>query len=397
MGRARRLRMTIVLGALTALGPFTVDMYLPAFPAVAASLAAEESAVQATLTGTTIGIALGQLLVGPWSDRVGRRLPLVVATSAHVIASLACAVAPDIVFLTIARVLMGAAAAAGGVVAAAMVRDLYSGVPMMRLASQLAMINGAAPIIAPLVGSAVLLVTDWRGIFVVLAMYATIIVAATIAVVPETLPAARRSTGGFAAFADAASTLLRDKVFVTLMVLGGMVWACEFTYLAGSSFLLQIGYGFDSGAYALVFALNAVGFVGGTQVGARLAPRVAPQKVLLWSTIGLLVAAALFLVLERMDLRPAALVAMWFTVAAVGVSVPCSNALAMNRIRSNAGTAAALLGAANFGLAGIAPPIAALGPGMGPVMVVTAAVAAALAILLQRMPVGWNPRPADTA
>ena len=296
MSPAERRRLIVVLGALTALGPFTIDLYLPAFPAVALSLETSAAAIQATLAGTTAGIAIGQLVMGPWSDRVGRRLPLIIATVAHVLASLACAIAPDVVFLTIARFGMGAAAAAGGVVAAAMVRDLYSGVPMMKLSSRLAMINGAAPIIAPVLGSVLLVWTDWRGIFVVLAAYAAIVVTATIVWVPESLPVYARSSGGFRAFGGIARRLFSDRIFVMLMLIGGMVWGSEFSYLAGSPFLIQDEYGFSATAYGLFFAINAVGYVAGTQLGARVAHRIAPQTMLAVAT-GVMVVAAIMVVL----------------------------------------------------------------------------------------------------
>ena len=397
---AARHRLTVVLGLLTALGPFTIDLYLPAFPAVALSLATSATAIQATLAGTTLGIAIGQLIMGPWSDRIGRRAPLIIATSAHVLASLACAIAPDVTWLTIARFVMGAAAAAGGVVAAAMVRDLYSGLPMMKLSSRLAMINGAAPIIAPVLGSVLLVWVDWRGIFVVLAVYAAIVVASTVAFIPESLPRDLRSRGGFREFGSIARGLFSDRIFVMLMVVGGMVWGSEFTYLAGSSFLLQDGYGFSATTYGLVFAVNAVGYVAGTQLGARIAHRIAPQRLLAISTSIMVLAAVGVIVGTTVGSQAGVLVALWFSVAAVGVSVPCATALALNRITRNAGTAAAMIGAVNFGIAALVTPLASLGSGgdaaaggsMGIIMLITSCIAVALALPLTRMAVGWPTR-----
>lgn len=393
-----RTRLTWVLGALTALGPFTIDLYLPAFPAVAHSLSTTAAAVQTTLAGTTLGIAIGVLVMGPWSDRVGRRMPLLLATTAHVLASLACAVAPDIVSLTIARFMMGAAASAGGVVASAMVRDLYSGLPMMRLASRLAMINGAAPIIAPVLGSVLLNWVSWRGIFVVLAAYAAVVIFATALVVPETLPSERRSRGGFRTFGLVAGSLLRDRVFLALMIAGGMVWGSEFSYLAGSAFLFQESYGFTATQYGLLFAVNAVGYVAGTQVGARVAHRLPPQRLLVIATAVMTIAALGFGIGAALDARPLVLAAIWLSVAAVGVSIPCANALALNRVTSNAGTAAALLGGANFGLAGLVTPLASIdtgipGGGMALVMSIASVIALLLALRLRKRNLGW-PAPA---
>ena len=169
LSRRQRLVYVLVLGALTALGPFTVDLYLPAFPVLQDELGVSAAAVQLTLTGTMIGFGFGQLIVGPWSDKVGRRLPLILATALHIAASVAAALAPDIVWLSAFRLLQGFGAAAGGVVAMAMVRDLFGGKPLVRMLSRLALVNGLAPVLAPVIGSQLLGVMDWRGVFVVLA------------------------------------------------------------------------------------------------------------------------------------------------------------------------------------------------------------------------------------
>src|SRR6478736_8147039 len=165
LSRRRKLLYILMLGALTALGPFTVDLYLLAFPALEASLGVSEAAVQLTLTGTTVGFALGQLVVGPLSDKFGRRLPLILATAVHIGASLGAALSTDIGTLGLFRVLMGIGAAGGGVVAMAMVRDLFSGYAMVRMFSRMALVNGMAPILAPLIGSQLLLLMPWPGIF----------------------------------------------------------------------------------------------------------------------------------------------------------------------------------------------------------------------------------------
>jgi DHA1 family bicyclomycin/chloramphenicol resistance-like MFS transporter len=188
----QRLVYVLVLGALTALGPFTVDLYLPAFPALEQDLDVSTALIQLTLTATAVGFGLGQLVVGPWSDRVGRRLPLILATAVHVAASIAVALAPDIVWLGVFRVIQGFGAAAGSVVAMAMVRDLFGGLPLVRMLSRLALVNGLAPILAPVIGSQLLLIMDWRGIFYVLAGYGALVMVATALFIVETLPPARR-------------------------------------------------------------------------------------------------------------------------------------------------------------------------------------------------------------
>jgi DHA1 family bicyclomycin/chloramphenicol resistance-like MFS transporter len=190
--RRQRLVYVIVLGALTALGPLTIDLYLPAFPSLEDDLAVSAGLVQLTLTATTIGFGVGQLLVGPWSDKVGRRLPLIVATAVHIAASIGAAAAPDIVWLGVFRVLQGMGAAAGGVVAMATVRDLFGGLPLVRMLSRLALVTGLAPVLAPVIGSQLLRFTDWRGIFWFLVAYGVLILVAAVFLIVETLPESAR-------------------------------------------------------------------------------------------------------------------------------------------------------------------------------------------------------------
>jgi DHA1 family bicyclomycin/chloramphenicol resistance-like MFS transporter len=265
---------------------------------------------------------------------------------------------------------------------------------MMKLSSRLAMINGAAPIIAPVLGSVLLAWIDWRGIFVVLACYAVVIVVSTAIVIPETLPVASRATGGFSRLAVVARELASDRIFVSLMFVGGMIWGSEFSYLAGSSFLLQDRYGFSATQFGLVFAINALGYVVGTQLGARIAHRFPPQRLLAIATQVMAAAAAIVTVGIVFDVRPLVLAAMWFSVAAVGVGIPCANALALNRVTHSVGTAAAMLGAANFGIAALVTPLASVGSatsslGMGVVMLVTAVIAAVFALMLRGRQLGW--------
>ncbi|OUD99148.1 Bicyclomycin resistance protein [Clavibacter michiganensis subsp. michiganensis] len=188
LSRRERIVYIIVLGALVGLGPFTIDLYLPAFPVIKDQFGVSDAAVQLTLTGTTIGFALGQLVVGPWSDRVGRRLPLIVATSLHILASLGAALAPDVTVLLVFRILQGAGAAGGAVVAMAMVRDLFGGRPLVRMLSRLALVTGLAPILAPVIGSQLLRFVDWRGVFYALTAYAILVVIAVTFFIVETLP-----------------------------------------------------------------------------------------------------------------------------------------------------------------------------------------------------------------
>ncbi|WP_390893683.1 Bcr/CflA family efflux MFS transporter [Microbacterium lacticum] len=358
IGAGRRVVYIILLGALTALGPFTIDLYLPAFPVLQQDFHTTAAAIQLTLTGTMIGFALGQLIVGPLSDKVGRRRPLLAVTALHVIASVGAALAPDLTLLAVARVLMGMGAAAGGVVAMAIVRDLFGGRRLVVMLSRLALVSGVAPVIAPLIGSALLAVMPWRGIFVVLAVYGAVMLVSAIALVPETLPKARRGAAGGATVLQRYRSVFSDRVFVGVLIIGGMTFSGLFSYLSSSSFLFQEGYGFDAQQYGLLFAVNSLGVVLGVQTASRLAARFGPQWVLAFSTVVLVLASLAIIVFDQLGLG------LWPTMAALlvfmtacGFTFPCVQVLALDRHGAAAGTAASIIGACNFGVAGLISPI----------------------------------------
>lgn len=381
--RRQRVVYILVLGALTALGPFTIDLYLPAFPKIETDLAVSTAAIQLTLTATTLGFAFGQLLVGPWSDRVGRRLPLILATTVHILASLGVALAPDLTWLLAFRVLQGFGAAAGAVVAMATVRDLFGGYPLVRMLSRLALVNGLAPIAAPVIGSQLLLVMPWRGLFFVLAGYGVLVVVAASLFIIETLPPAQRVDPGHATLGQRYRVLFTDRVFVGVAIIGGMSFSGLFAYLSASPFLFQDVYGLDPQGYGLLFAANSIGIVAGVQISARLAKRIPPQWILSVSTVVLFAAAIAIIVL---DLAGAGffgtVIPLWFFITACGFGFPMVQALALANHGKEAGTAASVLGAMNFGLAGLLSPIVGLfgianAVPMGAVMAATSLVSIA--------------------
>src|SRR5690606_28814061 len=206
-------------------GPFTIDLYLPAFPQLEADFATSAAMIQLTLTGTMIGFAIGQLVVGPLSDKIGRRVPLIAVTALHVLASIAAAIAPDLVLLGTARVVMGIGAAAGGVVAMAIVRDLFGGRRLVTMLSRLALVSGVAPVVAPLIGSALLVVMPWRGIFVFLAAYGLLMLIAAVVTLPETLPKERRHERGSSTVLQRYRSVFSDRVFVGVLIIGGMTFS----------------------------------------------------------------------------------------------------------------------------------------------------------------------------
>jgi DHA1 family bicyclomycin/chloramphenicol resistance-like MFS transporter len=360
LSRGQRLVYILVLGALTALGPFTIDLYLPAFPLLERELGVPAAAIQLTLTGTMLGFGFGQLVVGPWSDKVGRRLPLMLASGFHVLASVGAALSQDIVWLGLFRVLQGFGAAAGGVVAMAMVRDLFGGKPLVRMLSRLALISGLAPVMAPLIGSQLLRVMDWRGIFWVLAGYGVLVLVAVAAWIVETLPESKRHFSGHNTMGERYKAVLSDRVFVGVAIIGAMTFTGLFSYLSASPFLFQQVFAFNAQQYGLVFAVNSVGVVLGVQLSARLMHRmnIGPQWILATTTIVMAVMGLTIAVLDRAGAGLwGTLIPLWFFIAACGFTFPTVQVLALNAHGHEAGTAASLLGAANFGVAGLISPL----------------------------------------
>ncbi|MFC9547572.1 multidrug effflux MFS transporter [Streptomyces sp. NPDC056956] len=360
-GRARLL-VTFILGSLTATAPLAMDMYLPALPEVTRSLHAPASTVQLTLTACLAGMALGQLLVGPLSDRLGRRRPLLVGLVAYVVATAVCAFAPTVELLIAFRLVQGLAGAAGIVIARAVVRDLYEGVAVARFFSTLMLISGVAPVVAPLVGGQVLRVTDWRGVFLVLAVLGAVLAVVVWAKLPETLPPAERHTGGVRETFGAMRRLLADRPFTGYLLAGGFAFAALFAYIAASPFVVQEIHGASPQTFSLLFGLNSVGLVLVGQINGKvLVGRVSLDKVLaLGLSIVILAATALLLmsvgVFGEVGLGPVA-VALFVLMSAMGITLPNTQALALMRTRYAAGSASALLGTSSFLIGAIASPL----------------------------------------
>lgn len=391
MSSRRYLQLVLVLGALTALGPLSVDLYLPALPRLSADLQASESAVQATITGMLIGLGVGQLLIGPLSDAIGRRRPLIVGVCVHVLSSVLCALAPNVAMLTGARVLQGFAGAAISVTSMAVVRDLFSGMAAAQLLSRLMLVIGIAPILAPSLGGLVLRSTTWRGIFVVLALAAFLLVWVAVIGLRETLPVERRRPAQPVQVLRTYGMLLRDREFTALVLIGGLVFGTLFAYISGSSFVLQNVYGLSASTFAIVFGANACGLVLATQANPPLVRRFGPRRVLQGAVVMAAVASSVMLVAAAAHIGGLPMVAgpLWFVVAACGFSFPNTPALALTRHGEAAGTAAALLGSTQFVIGGIcAPLVGAFGDGsalpMAAVMTVTTVVAATLALTAVR-------------
>ncbi|MFJ6049395.1 Bcr/CflA family multidrug efflux MFS transporter [Streptomyces sp. NPDC092307] len=360
--RRTSLLVTFILGGLTALPPLSMDMYLPALPQVTDALNSPAATIQLTLTACLAGMAMGQLVIGPMSDKWGRRRPLLIGMVVYVLATAICALAPTAELLIAFRLLQGLAGAAAIVIARAVVRDLYDGDEMARFFSTLMLISGAAPIIAPLIGGQVLRFADWRGVFVVLTVVGAALTLLVWRALGETLPPERRHTGGVGSALRTMRGLLGDRVFAGYTLTGGFAFAALFSYISASPFVIQEIYGASPQAFSLLFGLNSVGLILVGQInGKLLVGRVSLDKAL---TVGLTIvtvaAVALLLmstgVFGKVGLTPIA-AALFVLMSAMGVVLPNTNAQALMRTPHAAGSASALLGTTSFLVGAIASPL----------------------------------------
>ncbi|QTD98174.1 multidrug effflux MFS transporter [Streptomyces cyanogenus] len=366
--------VTFLLGGLTATTPLAMDMYLPSLPQVTRSLHAPAVTVQLTLTACMAGLALGQLVVGPMSDRWGRRRPLLTGLAVYLAATALCALAPTVETLIAFRLVQGLAGAAGVVIARAVVRDLYDGVAMARFFSTLMLISGAAPIVAPLVGGQILRVTDWRGVFVALTAVGALLTALVWVRLPETLPPAQRvpppqpgrergrHRGGVGEALRAMRGLLADRPFTGYMLAGGFAFAALFAYVSASPFVIQEIYGASPQTFSLLFGLNSVGLVAAGQINGKvLVGRVSLDKVLAAGLTVIVLAATALLLMATGALGDTGLVpvaaALFVLMSAMGVTLPNAQSLALLRTRHAAGSASALLGSSSFLVGAIASPL----------------------------------------
>ncbi|WP_078876583.1 multidrug effflux MFS transporter [Streptomyces sp. 150FB] len=360
--RRASLLVTLVLGGLTALPPISMDGYLPALPEVTRSLNSPAATVQLTLTACLAGMALGQIVIGPMSDRWGRRRPLLLGMVAYVVATAICALAPSTELLIGFRLLQGLAGAAGIVIARAVVRDLYDGTEMARFFSTLMLISGVAPVIAPLLGGQVLRVTDWRGIFVVLSVVGTLLTVVVWKWLHETLPPEKRHSGGVGEALRTMRGLLADRVFTGYMLAGGLAFAALFAYVSASPFVVQEIYGASPQMFSLLFGVNSIGLIAVGQINGRvLVGRVDMNKALAFGlSVITLAALALLLmtsgVFGQVGLLPVA-AALFVLMSAMGLAMPNTNTQALMRTPHAAGSASALIGTSSFLIGAVASPL----------------------------------------
>ncbi|MBV7504016.1 multidrug effflux MFS transporter [Bacillus sp. sid0103] len=362
ISRSQRLWMAVILGTLAAFGPLSIDMYLPALPELAKDFHSNPSLVQFSLTFFLFGLASGQLFAGPLSDVYGRRKPLLIGLITYFVVSLLCAFSPSIWAFIILRLLQGFAGSAGIVISRAIVRDLYSGSELTKFFALLALVNGLAPILAPVVGAQFLKIVPWQGIFIVLSIIGLVMFLVVFFGLPETLSHEKRASGGLKNTFFTFKNLILDRSFIGYALVQGLVFAAMFAYISGSPFVVQNIYGGSAQMFSLIFAINGLGIMIASQTTGRLAGRIHESRLFVFG-IGLSFLGGivlLLLLLLNADLL-IVLVPLFFVVASVGIVNTAGFSLAMQKQGKSAGSASALLGVMSLSFGGIVAPLVGLG------------------------------------
>lgn len=387
-----RVRMALILGTLSAFGPLSLDMYLPALPTLADEFQSSTSYAQLSLTACMVGLAAGQLLAGPLSDVRGRRAPLIAGLILYTIASILCLVSPTMGSFVVLRFIQGAAGAAGIVISRAVVRDVYSGPELTRFFSLLMLINGVAPIAAPIIGGQLLAYTSWRGVFILLSIIGVLTLVAVVVGLGETLPAERRSSGGLKQTLITFRKIAGDRLFMGYALTQGFVSAGMFAYISGSPFVLQKIYGISPQMFSICFAINGLGIILASQIAGRLAGKVSETRLLI---AGLITAAlggtSLLIAILAGGNLISVLIPLFLVVSSVGLVNTASFSLAMANQEKSAGSASALIGVMTFLFGGIVAPLVGLGgEGTAVPMGIVIACADLGALLIYVVMVGKN-------
>ncbi|MBE4906530.1 Bcr/CflA family multidrug efflux MFS transporter [Bacillus luteolus] len=354
----KRLQLALLLGSLGLLGPFTIDMYLPSFPTIVEDYGTTASLVQISLTTCLLGLGVGQLFIGPMSDVLGRRKPLLIFLIMYLVASVICAFSPSIYLFIAARFLQGFAAAGGLVISKAIVRDIYSGKELTKFFSLLMLVGNLGPIVAPIVGGGVLAVTDWNGVFLVLSVVGMVIFFTVLFKLEESLPVERRVPSNLAQVLKNFGSLLRDREFLGYALTQGFMIAGIFAYVSGVPFVYQNIYGVSPQVFSFLFGVNGLALIIGTQSVGRLADRISEKAFL---KFGLFLSTGAGTVLLTALLLKAPLLAVaipiFFLVCSIGMIATSSFALALESQGHIAGSASALLGVLPFVLGAITSPL----------------------------------------
>lgn len=384
------LKLAAILGSLGAFAPLSIDMYLPALPLIAEELSTTQSSVQLSLTFFLFGLVVGQLLLGPISDAKGRRKPLLIGLALYTVSSLLCVFASSIEVFIGLRFIQGLTGASGIVLSRAILRDFFSGSKLTKVFAMLALIQGSAPVLAPVLGGIVLLFAPWKGVFLFLTIVGFVMFLIVLFLLPESLDESLRTKGSILQTFITFKQLLVDRSFIGFALAIAFMYAMMFAYISGSSFVLQNLYGVSAQVYSLIFAINGIGIVTCSQITGRLVGRFNEMKLLvtgiLMSFIGtvtllimLIVEAPIYFILPP----------LFIAISSVGIVNTTGQSLALQNQGKIAGSASALLGVLQYILAGTIAPLTGLGShpaiSMGVVMVIGSIGAIVSYLLLIRL------------
>lgn len=339
-------RTALILGLLSAVGPFAIDMYLPAMPAIAAGLGADVATIQLTLIAYFVAFGVAQLFYGPWADQSGRKLPIFVGTSVFLLASVGCAVAPSIEWLVAFRALQGLGGAVLMVVPRAIIRDLHTGPAATKLMAMVMLVISVSPMLAPLVGSGVLALGDWRMIFWILAIAALCSLSLSTLVLPETLAEEHRVPVNLGNLLRGAKVLLRDPVFMGLTFVGAFGFASFMVFIASASFVYTAQFGLGPTGFSLAFALNSIGFFAASQAAGPLGQRWGALAVIRWAALGFAGFALLLVValLAGFESLGTVIAGLFLANACLGLIIPTTMVMALDPHGEIAGMASSLGG-----------------------------------------------------
>ena len=374
--------LVVFLGMLTAITPLATDLYLPALPIMPGELNTTASNIQMTIGIMTFGVALGQLFGGPISDTMGRKLPLIVGNLLCVISGIICAFAPSIEILLLGRFLQGLTGSVGVVIAKAIARDFASGQELTKLFALLMMVNGLAPVLAPLIGGQLLLFTTWRVIFVILAVFSAILLVGSL-LFRESLPKEKRVTGGIGVAVKNYITLIKDKPFLGQTLIQLFAFGGFFAYISGSSFVYQNIFNLSAQEFSYLFGINSCGIVLASAISSRVSNVITAKQLLTFSLWQLTIGSLLFLIamIFEWSLIPVTTI-LFFTVCTVSLFGSASFSMAMTNYGKMAGSASAILGFASMFAAGIVSPLVGIGGDhTGVPMGITMLVCAVLSLL----------------
>ncbi|NMD61664.1 multidrug effflux MFS transporter [Rhodococcus globerulus] len=389
--------MLCILALISAIAPLSTDMYLPGLPIMAESLDTSAASVQLTLTTFMAGLGIGQLIIGPISDGIGRRRLLLGAAAITTLASAACALAPNIEFLIGARLIQGLSGGAAIVLARACIADRARGNGAAKLFSIMMIIGGVAPVVAPLLGGVLLGPVGWRGIFWVLTAAGAVMVAGVLTLVPETLPPERRHGGGLKALVANLGYVTGNRRYLGYALAFIFGFGALFSYIAASPFVVQNVLGLTPSQFSMVFAVNAVGMVVAATITARLLGRLSARTLLNFGVALLTISGAVLFCTAALfnSTSPAALlIPLFVSVSSIGFIMGNATALAQGEVTAAAGTGSALMGAGQFGLAAAVSPLVGIA---GPDTAVPMAIAIPTFGLLAALSLALFARKADAA